>query len=309
MLSTRFLMPLALAPALLLAIEPRADSDRVKEPFHYTHAMQPGGSLTVSNFNGSVEISGWDQNSIDITGEKQAETQELLNAIKIETSVTGNRATVRSRRPEDRRGNMGVRYVIKVPRRTTLEDIASSNGGLRVSDIDGNSRLRSSNGSVRVFRVKGAVDAATSNGGVDAEDIDGGAVVHTSNGGVRVQRVRGSFEAATSNGPVQADLTEVQASSPVRVSTSNGPVDLRLGQMASNPVHATTSNGPITVAMPAGTGAQVKAVTSSHARISSDFDLQSSRGDGRSRLEGQIGSGGALIELTTSNGPIHLRKM
>jgi hypothetical protein len=309
MLSTRYLIPLMLAPALALAIEPRSEGNGVREDFHFSYTMQPGGSLSVNNFNGPVEIAGWDQNSIDISGTKHAATQELLNAIKIESSVTGGRAVVRSVRPEATRGNMGVRYVIKVPRRTTLEDVTSSNGGLRVTDIEGNSKLRSSNGPVRALRVKGALDATTSNGGVEAEDIDGNAVVRTSNGPVRVQRVRGNFEATTSNGPVQADLSESKTSQPVLLTTSNGPVNLRLGASANPGVHATTSNGPIDLAMPAGAGATVKAVTSSHSRVTSDFDVQRQNAETRSRFEGQIGAGGPLIELTTSNGPIHLRKM
>ena len=47
-------------------------SERSSQDFHYSYPMQPGGRLSVENFNGSVEISGWDQDTVDISGTKYA---------------------------------------------------------------------------------------------------------------------------------------------------------------------------------------------------------------------------------------------
>ena len=300
---------LGLCQALLLGLEPKSRSDNFKEDFHYSYAMQPGGRLSVENFNGAVEISGWDQNTIDVTGTKYAETADLLKAIKVEVSVSGGVARVRSSRPGEVRGNMGVRYQIRAPRRTALDPVASSNGRIAAADLEGPARLVTSNGAVSAARIRGDLNVTTSNGSVRVEDLDGGAQLTTSNGGIHCTRVRGTVQARTSNGGVHVDLTGSKAGEPVRVETSNGGVDLRLGAMSSNPVHAVTSNGGITLEMPAGANARVKAVTSAHARVSSDFDVRREGPESRSRLEGQIGNGGALIELSTSNGGIHLKKL
>jgi Putative adhesin len=304
-----FVVSLTLCPALLFGIEQKSSSDNVKEEFHHTYNMQPGGRLDVSNFNGSVEVTGWDQNTIDVSGAKHAESQELLKAITVEVSVNNNLARVRSIRPEGMRGNMGVRYVIKVPRRTTLETVTSSNGRISAADLEGPARLRTSNGAVRASRIKGDLNAETSNGSVHLDDLDGAVHVTTSNGGVHCARIRGTVNATTSNGGVHVDLVESKPGEPVHVTTSNGGVDLKLGSMASNPVHAVTSNGGITVQMPSDASARVRAVVSSHGKVTSDFDVRREGPENRSRLEGQIGSGGALIELSTSNGGIHLKKL
>src|SRR5450755_4560524 len=52
-------------------------SECYTQDFHYSYALQPGGRLSVENSNGSIEISGWDQDTIDISGAKHARTPEL----------------------------------------------------------------------------------------------------------------------------------------------------------------------------------------------------------------------------------------
>ena len=52
------------------------EKPRVQAEFHQSYPMQPGSKLTVNSLNGSVEISGWDQNMIDITATKHAEGRQ-----------------------------------------------------------------------------------------------------------------------------------------------------------------------------------------------------------------------------------------
>ena len=50
--------------------------NRVQEDFHYSYALNPGGKIEVENQNGGIDISGWDQNTVDISGTKYANTPE-----------------------------------------------------------------------------------------------------------------------------------------------------------------------------------------------------------------------------------------
>jgi len=50
-------------------------SDRYREDFHFSYPLSAGGSLMVENSNGSVEIVGWDKNTIDIDGTKYASSK------------------------------------------------------------------------------------------------------------------------------------------------------------------------------------------------------------------------------------------
>jgi hypothetical protein len=302
----RKLLLLLSACALVFA----GDSSRYREDFHYNYPQTAGGRITLENFNGSVEITGWDQNTVDISGTKYAETQSLLNSMQIEVSSSGNAVRVKTTRPDPHHGNMGAKYVIRVPRHTVLEDVASSNGSLRVDDIDGNAHLTTSNGSIHLGRMNGNVDAHSSNGSIEVKDVKGNVNFTTSNGSVHAENVEGAFEAQTSNGGIHARLHDTASGQPIRLSTSNGDIDLQVDSLKQNDVIASTSNGPITVRMPASVGASLHASTNSNGSVRSDFDVLIRAGElSKHRMEGTIGSGGPRIDLTTSNGNISLLKM
>jgi DUF4097 and DUF4098 domain-containing protein YvlB len=282
-------------------------SERFSQDFHYSYPLQPGGRLSVENFNGSIEISGWDQDTVDISGSKYARTAELRDALKIEVEHTADSVHVRTARPSDRRGNMGAKYIIKVPRRTELERIASTNGSIHTSDLEGSARLKTSNGSVRAENLHGSLDAQTSNGGIDIQDLEGSATVHTTNGHVHAEDVRGSFEAETTNGGIRVHLTKPEASRPVKLETSNGPIELTLDAMNQNEIRASTTNGGITVHLPEHVGANLIA-DASNSSISTEFDVQTQGALSKHHLEGKIGAGGPTIDLSTSNGSIRVMK-
>src|SRR5215471_3852832 len=104
------------------------DSHAYEKDFHYSYALKPGGRLSVENFNGSVEITGWDKDTVEIDGRQYASSLALRDAIKIEVSATEGAVQIRTIRPVERFGNMGVRYSIRAPRRVNLDRIISTNG-------------------------------------------------------------------------------------------------------------------------------------------------------------------------------------
>jgi DUF4097 and DUF4098 domain-containing protein YvlB len=300
------LLLLLCASALAFA----GDGSRYREDFHYTYPQTAGGRLTIDNFNGSVEITGWDQNNVDVSGTKYAESESLLHSMQIEVTSSGNAVRVKTTRPDPHHGNMGAKYVIRVPRRTELEEVSSSNGSLRVEDIDGNAHLSTSNGSVHLSRINGNVDAHSSNGSIQVSDVKGDVNFRTSNGGVHADNVEGGFEAETSNGGIRAHLRDTPGGRPIRLDTSNGSIDLDVDSLRQNDVIASTSNGPITVRMPASTAASIHASTNSNGSVRSDFDVLVHSGEiSKHRIEGTIGGGGPKIDLTTSNGNINLLRM
>ncbi|HUQ94963.1 MAG TPA: DUF4097 family beta strand repeat-containing protein [Bryobacteraceae bacterium] len=280
---------------------------RVKEDFHYSYKLTPGGRLELENFNGSVEITGWDKDTVEIDGTKHAPTRELLDAMKIDVSASPGVIRVRSVRPPERRGNMGVKYVLRVPRKVLLDRIVSSNGSIRVQSVEGSVRVKTSNGSVRASNLKGDIDVTTSNGAVELADFTGGAVLHTSNGSIRAQGVRGHFEAITSNGGIDVHVAEASGW-PIRAESSNGKIALTIDSLSNTGVRASTSNASITLRLPSSARAQVKASTS-NSSASSDFDIAARGTHSKNRLEGTIGSGGPLLDLSTSNGSIRIQKM
>ncbi|MEZ5354600.1 MAG: DUF4097 family beta strand repeat-containing protein [Bryobacteraceae bacterium] len=281
------------------------DSHRVTEEFHFRHDLAPGGRLTVENFNGAVEIEGWSQAYVEIDGEKYASTKENLDRIQVQVTPSADFIQVRTVRDTgaSRWGNMGARYRIRVPARTRLDGIASSNGPITIAGVEEVARVRTSNGPVRISRSRGNADVDTSNGPVEIREFAGPANIHTSNGPVTVNGVTGRLDIVTSNGPVRAAVGDTDA--PVRLRTSNGPVTLDVEGGRLSDVTASTSNGPITVRLAESARARVKAHTS-NSSITCKFPNMRVESQSKSSLNATLGDGGPLLDLATSNGHIRI---
>jgi DUF4097 and DUF4098 domain-containing protein YvlB len=251
------------------------NGDRSQIDFHYSFPLNPGGSVSVDTFNGGIEIAGWDQNSVDISGTKYARTEQLRDAIKIDTTHTDTSVSVHAVRPFDNHGNMGARFVIHVPKQVTLERVVTSNGKIEVRSVTGGANLR------------------TSNGAIEAEKIDG------------------PLEASTSNGHITVQEELSSGHSPIHARTSNGAIDITAERPINSDLHASTSNGPITLHLPGSTEARVRASTSNSA-ITTDFEVTSQGRLDKHHLEGNINnsrSDAPMIDLSTSNGHIRLAKL
>jgi hypothetical protein len=281
---------LALIPALVLMtgcdFEDLGGSERYHEDFHFNYPLKSGGRISVESFNGSLEISPWDQNTVDISGTKYAPSQSDLAAIHIDTDHTADGVSVRAVRPGVRMGNYGARFVIKVPRRAVWDRLITSNGTIRASEGTGPATLKTSNGGIHVDGFKGELTATSSNGRLEMTGIEG------------------ALDARTSNSSVHVRIEH--AAGPVKLESSNGSIDLELGSIAGG-VRARTSNSSITVRLPGGAGAQLSASTS-NGSISSDFEMRTRGEMGKHHIEGTLGNGGPSIDLSTSNGNIRIVK-
>ena len=285
------------------------DNEAYKEDFHSTYPLT-AGSISIETFNGSIELRGWEQNSVEVNATKYASTKSAMDSIKIDVSATPGSVRIRATHPSEMFRRAGARFTIRVPRKTVLDLISTSNGHLRIEDVEGRARLRTSNGAIRIERLIGELDARTSNGGIEVVALDGNANLHTSNGSIRAEATHGSFEAGTSNGSINAQLKDPAATWPVRIESSNGRIELALQAKQLPEVRASTSNSSITLRLPANANARIRAYTS-HSSVTSEFDelrFDDSRRR-HSELHGAIGTGGPLLDLSSSNGSIKILKL
>jgi len=303
----RLILPI-LAALILVGcdLDDFGPSDRFRADFHYT--LKPAARLNVENFNGEIEIAGWDEPSIEVTGVKYSSTEENLKSIAVEIHESTGLTEIHTVRPNTFHGNQGARYLIRAPRKTQLDRIVSSNGSIRIHDMTSAANIHTSNGPIRVENVSGGVDAGTSNGSIDIDSVTGKLVLKTSNGRIRAEEITGQCDADTSNGQVTLRFKDAP-NGPTRITTSNGSVDVTMSRSPKDGIRAETSNGSITLDLPGDTAAHLNA-QASQSSVSSDFDVADTSEPNKEKhhLEGNIGSGGPTIELTTHNGGIHIRK-
>ncbi len=127
------------------------------------------------------------------------------------------------------------------------------------------------------------------NGGITISDIKGRLDMSTTNGGVKVTRVAGEIKGKSTNGGVHVELNgDSWTGSSITLRTTNGGVHLALPANASAHVQTETINGG----------------------VRSDFPVPSPPGERRPRkLDFNIGAGGPLIQLSTTNGGVHLERI
>jgi len=267
--------------------------DRVREDFRHTFTLT-NGAIDVSSFNGSIEVIGTDTQTVEVTGHKHVANADELRKVQVEVVQEGNVIRARGVKgtEKDWRCNCGVQFTIRVPRRTELGSLRTSNGSIRVENIEGRVDARTSNGGVRLANIKGKVDA------------------RTSNGAIQLDSVTGAVTAGTSNGSIKGRITDTVTADPVRLSTSNGAIEIRIEAQHNNDVTATTSNGSVTVRMPDTANARIVASTSSHESVTTDFPVTVRGTISKNKIEGSVGSGsGPLLQMTTSNGSIRLLRL
>ena len=307
---------LLLAPVLIAGliglsgcdIEDFGSFGRYSKDFHYSYPLKPGGRVSIESFNGSVELSSWDQDTVDVSGSKYGPTQEGAEAVKVDVDNSPDSVSIRVVRPSERRGNWGARFAVRMPKRALVDLIKTSNGAIRVVDGTGPARLRTSNGAIRVQGLTGGVEAQTSNGTVELVDVEGDVTARTSNGRIHADNLKGGLQASTSNGAITATLASGVSGRPLRLDTSNGGVDLTLPEKFDSDVRVGTSNGHITLHMSGAVNARVLARTS-NSSISTDFDVRMQGEFNKNHMDGVIGTGGPLLDLNTSNGGIRLARM
>jgi len=281
-------------------------SDRYKEAFRSSHKLPAGGSVSVEGFNGSIEVTGGEGSGVEVSGTKYARDEDRMKGIRIETDESGGTLRIRAIRPVENNCNCGVKFTLRVPRQVKLDDLVTSNGSVRVEGTEGPVRLKTSNGSVKVWRVTGEVTAKTSNAAIEVLDSRGAAILETSNGRIKADGVRGSFDAQTSNASIDATIMEPEAGRPVRAVSSNGSLNLTFEKWNSNSLRASTSNASVNLRLPPGVNAELRASTS-NGGVTTDYEVATSQVS-KTKLSGRIGSGGPLLDLSTSNGSIRLVK-
>lgn len=154
--------------ALCFATAVFADEPRVTETFSHTYPLTANGSLHLENSNGAVEISGWEKNEVSVEAVKTAPTAEDLARVHIKVETAPDRLSVTSEYDKkwylvgSWRGD--VRYTLRVPFGTTLQDVSVINGDLKVSDVKGPLTLKTLNGRIEANSVSATSRFETVNG-------------------------------------------------------------------------------------------------------------------------------------------------
>jgi hypothetical protein len=205
-----------LALALNVALAHGSDNEAaVTEEFHQTYPLAANGRIELSNINGAVHITAWDQNQVKVDAIKRADDAEGLKRMEIRVDAHSDLLAIETRYHQDddnwnRHGNRfsEVEYTLTVPHNARLDEIKLINGSFDVA------------------AVTGEVRASCINGKLTAKDLAGD---------TRLQTI---------NGALEANFQTLRATR-IELSSVNGPVHLMLPSDAKARIKATTVHGAI----------------------------------------------------------------
>lgn len=196
------------------------------EQFLESYQLRSGTVIDIYNQNGSVSITGWDQQKVEISALKESyRGQEALDQVDIFIDIA-DKVVIRTIHPDDN-VHVVVNYLIRVPEDIIVGIIECSNGNISLTDIAGNPGISTSNGSVTVNNVNGIVSA------------------QSSNGNITVSGVKSLGDLKTSNGNIEAELPLLHET--LEIKTSNGSITLALSAALRADLKAKTSNGTISI--------------------------------------------------------------
>ena len=133
---------------------------------------------------------------------------------------------------------------------------------------------------------KMSLDLRATNGGISIENVDGRLEFETTNGGITLVGVAGNVRGETSNGGVDVRLTGDRWSGEgLDVRSTNGGVDVTIPANYSARLETGTTNGGMDIGFPV----TVQGRLNRH-------------------LTTQLGDGGPLVRVTTTNGGVTLRQ-
>src|SRR3979490_924797 len=155
---------------LILSAAFAAPGFAISKELNQTYPLQPGGSFELQNVNGTVEVQGWDRDTIEIRAVKTAKHKESdLELVSIDGDAKPGVVSVATRYPQNEGVEVAVEYTVRVPHCAHVEHVGTVNGTLRVSGIERVEDLRTVNGNIEVYEGGGWVRAHTTNGNVHLE--------------------------------------------------------------------------------------------------------------------------------------------
>jgi len=194
-----------------------------------TYSASDATIVTVANFNGQVDITGWNGATVMITAVKKSSLgQADLANINISITTSDNHLDIRTIYTGPSTTQPSVDMTLKVPYNVTIDAVATSNGAIRLSSTKGDSILSTSNGAILVNHVTGFVSAATSNAYIEIKGTTGITGAHTSNAAIsaEVQNIRSNISIDTSNAAITVYLNP-SLNATVDMATSNAKVTVQ----------------------------------------------------------------------------------
>jgi hypothetical protein len=125
-----------------------------------------GGTLSLRNFDGYIEINGWKSERVELFAERRN------HDLKIEFEKIEDRIDIKARCPNEEGKGCTTEFYIDVPESINLQDIVTRDSDVLIRDLYGNVRVQVRKGFIEVDNYSGSLTATVTEGAIKARILD-----------------------------------------------------------------------------------------------------------------------------------------
>jgi len=170
-----------------------------------TFVLGDGAKVSIKNVNGNITVSAWDQPNAEVNVIKRGGSDR---SAQVFFTNSGGNLSIRTAQT---RGNQDVRFEVKLPRELGRVELSSTNGVIRISDVNAEILVDGTYGAIELANVVGASKIHTTNGSIRAsllEASDRPMEFNSTNGSIDLTVPPGfeaDLEASTVHGSINLD--------------------------------------------------------------------------------------------------------
>ena len=258
------------------------------------------GQVDISNIAGSITVTGWSRNAVEVTGTLGRNVEELIFERK------KDKVTVKVKVP--RHGGRGIDsdLHINVPQNSSI-DVSAVSADIDVTDVLGEQRLHTVSGDVSTESAGSDVTAESVSGDVEVtgNKSDTATQASTVSGDVTLFRVSGTVSAESVTGRV---IVDEGSFSRADLNVVNGELLFQAGLHKDGKLSAETVNGAVDVELVGDVSATID-VSTVNGRIRNCFGPEPERTSKYApcwSLRFTEGDGDGRVDISTVNGGVKL---
>jgi DUF4097 and DUF4098 domain-containing protein YvlB len=287
--------------ALLLPLAWSWQPAAAERAIHEAGDVHPQGEVEISNVAGRIEIEGWDQDRVEVTGTLGR------GAERLEFRIQDRHTLIRVEHPRGSRTVGPTELRIRMPVESRLV-VASVSAAIVVRGVRGAQRMHSVSGGIDTVMFRDDVQLKTVSGDVRLEGAasPGLLTVTTVSGDATVRGVAGEVVMQTVSGDLDVSSDRLERA---RIRTTNGAARLRTRLAPGARIEMEAVNGPLSLILVGEPDAEFT-LESFNGHIDNAFGpepVRTSRFVPGTELRFTAGEGSARVNMETLNGAIILR--
>jgi DUF4097 and DUF4098 domain-containing protein YvlB len=260
----------------------------------------PDGQVEIINISGSVDVYGWSDSRVQVTGELGDKVEELV------LERDGDRVLVKVKVPRNNSNRISSDLTIRLPSRSSI-DVSTVSADILVEDVEGEQMLHTVSGDVETQAYGSDISAQSVSGDVEVNGNGEDAEIagNTVSGDVFLVDVAGEVAAETVSGDLMVDGGSFDR---VGLNTVNGDIEFEGGLRDGGKMTAESVNGEIDIQFSGDVSARFE-IETFNGEISNCFGPKAERTSKYApgwELTFTEGDGDGRVSIATLNGDVDI---